>query len=427
MPSSSQVCYKQPGPPPLTASCYICLEHSTIDQPLLRNCACRGDDAGWAHVACLAKFAASKVTELEAQGEQDPSINISSFWENCILCKTPYMQYMGVAMAEAFVKQYEHLPDTNELRLSSIYSLARGRYHVGNYDGAFELLVRLEQLCDVLTSKGSDIRKQEGCVLAMMGAVFFEKQQFHDALPLFERLRELWVILYGPNSKEVQENNKMIVTLKENIGIRGRLHQKRDMAAELVRARERFRENQECVDIRHRLFIHSKLVHALRNNGRHQEAMEQSKKLVFESKQNLGPNHPDTLSFENDAAKYRQGIASQKKDVWAMIDCVQQPAISGQRVQVLRATKDARKYICLIKNHNGVSSKFKVTQNQFILEAGTAVVVHGVVSSTDSNVRIGIIDSFDKEKRLYAVSLVGKKKTSVSIKPINLDVFFVEF
>ena len=130
------------------------------------------------------------------------------------------------------------------------------------------------------------------------------------------------------------------------------------------------------------------------------------------------------LQLETPSASDSSAAAvSQKKDVWAVIDCVQQPAISGQRAQVLRATKDARKYICLIKNDNGVSTKFKVTPNQFILEAGTMVVVHGVVSSKDLNDSIGIIRSFDKKKIRYAVS-VRTKKTAVSIKPVNLSVVF---
>ena len=142
--------------------------------------------------------------------------------------------------------------------------------------------------------------------------------------------------------------------------------------------------------------------------------MEISDELLAKSRQTLGPDHPDTQKYEKTANTYR------KLMVWAVIDCEQQPAINGQRVQVLRATKDARKYICLIKNRNGVSSKFKVTKNQFILETGTKVVEHGLNGS------IGIIRSFDREKRLYAVSVsVRTMKTFVvSIKPINLNVYF---
>ena len=433
-----------PGPPPpTTASCYICLENSTDsidDQPLRRNCACRGD-AGWAHVACLAEFAASKVTEAEAQREQDPPIDKSSLWNNCSLCKTPHMQYMGVAMAEAFVKQYKHLPDTDPIRNYSLISLAMSRSNVGDHDGALELCDRLLKICDVRISNGIDARRQQGLVLGMMGSVFQEKQQFNDALTAFERRRELYVAVCGPNSPQVRENNEMIVTLKEQIGIGERGYQIEDTAVELVLARQNFKEccQEETTDPTYRLYSHSNLVTALKHDGRHQEAMEQCEELVAESRQILGPNHPHTQKYEDRAAFYQRMIQlekaaasnssvagatpSQKKDVWAVIDCEQQPAINKQRVKVLRATVDAPRYICLIKNHNGVSSKFKVTHNQCILETGTTVVVHGLVSSTDLNGSIGIIRLFDKEKQRYAVS-VGKKKTTVSIKPINLNVVF---
>ena len=426
----SQVPIKQPDPPPPTASCYICLEHSTIDQPLLRNCACRGD-AGWAHVACLAKFAASKV--METQREEDPSLSYTEIWEGCILCKTPHMQYMGVAMAKAFVKQYEHLPDTNALRFSSLFSMALSRFGVGNHDGAVELFLRLLKMCDFLTSEGIDAYIQEENVLSMLGALFQIQQKFNDALLIFKRQRELLVSIYGPNHPEIQDNTEMIVKVKERLGIGERGHT--DPAAELVAARQEFKESRECDDIGHRLTIHFRLVVALRNDGKFYEGMKQFEELLTESRQSLGPDHPKTLRYENAASEYRQKIlqletalastslAAGARDVWAVIDCEQQPAISGQRVQVLRATKDAQKYICLIKNHNGVSSKFKVTQNQFILETGTTVVVHGVVSSVDLNGSTGIIRSFDKEKRRYAVR-VGNKKSTVSIKPINLNVVF---
>ena len=426
-------------PPPTTASCYICLENSadSNNQPLRRNCACRGD-AGWAHVACLAEFAASKVTEAAQQRELDPSFDVASLWEKCILCKTPYMQNMGVAMAEAFVKHYEHLPDTTVLRFCSLSALAASRYNVGDNDGALEMYDRLQQMCDFMTSDGIDVRIREANILGMMGAVFLSKQQFNDALHSYERVRELYVALYGPNSPDVQQYNSMLVTVKERIRTEERGHM--DPAAELLLARQRFKESQELVDISHKLYIHLMLVQALKDNGQHQEAMEQFEELLAESRQSLGPNHPDTLEFENCANYYYRGMLqietpiasnssvagatpSPKKDVWAVIDCEQQPAINKQRVKVLRATKDAQKYICLIKNHNGVSSKFKVTHNQCILETGTMVEVHGLLSSIDLNGSIGIICSFDKEKRRYAVS-VEKKKTAVLIRPINLYIAF---
>ena len=414
-----------PGPPPPTASCYICLEDDadSNNQPLLRNCACRGD-AGWAHIACLVEFAASKVTE----AQRDPSINILPFWDKCILCKTPHMQYMRLAMAEAFVKQYEHLPETHKLRSFSLFSLASSKFDVGDHDGAFGLFVRLHQLLDVLTSTGVDVRMVRAHVYCMTAGVFLKKGKRNDALTAFERHKELCVDVHGPNSPKTQYNNEIMDRLKKTIGLGDCGHM--DPAAELVMARQRFNESQERDKIEQRLCIHARLVEALQNDGKIQESMEQFEKLLADSRQCLGPDHPETLGYMN---RFLTPLASnslaagaataQKKGVWAVIDCEQQPAISGQRVKVLEATKDSQKYICLIKNDKGVSSKFKVTPNQFILETGTTIMVHGLVSSTDLNGSIGFICSFDKEKRRYAVS-VGKKKTAVSIRPINLNVDF---
>ena len=39
--------------------CYLCHDGGTdeADQPLRRDCACRGTDAGFVHLSCLAEFA----------------------------------------------------------------------------------------------------------------------------------------------------------------------------------------------------------------------------------------------------------------------------------------------------------------------------------------------------------------------------------
>jgi hypothetical protein len=47
------------------AVCYLCLDGgSEAGQPLRRDCACRGTDAGFVHLACLVKYAATKSKQL---------------------------------------------------------------------------------------------------------------------------------------------------------------------------------------------------------------------------------------------------------------------------------------------------------------------------------------------------------------------------
>jgi hypothetical protein len=45
------------------AVCYLCLDGGVDNddgQPLRRDCACRGTDAGFVHLACLTKYAETK-------------------------------------------------------------------------------------------------------------------------------------------------------------------------------------------------------------------------------------------------------------------------------------------------------------------------------------------------------------------------------
>ena len=426
---------KQPVPPPPTASCYICLDGGS----LLRNCACRGEAAGWAHVACLAKFAGSQVAEVANNGNPR-SADLSVYWTNCNICKTRYMMNMGLAMAGACVKHYEHLEDTAYMRFNSLFFMASASSLVGGYDDAIRLYNCLVEICIADKKEGRDVREREAAILAGIGNIFVKQDRYHDAITALEREIEINIDLHGLNSPGVEERKIFLDMLNQEIR-KERGQKVEDTATLLVSARKQFKEKREKYgDNGHaKMRCHFGLIHALIEDGKSQEAMKQYEQLTSESTHILGPDHPDTHLYKISAKKYRVKIqkkeelcigsssasktTSQQVNVWAMIDCEKKPAMDGQRVKVLRATvKDATKYICLHKDHKGVCSKFKTVQKQLIFEEGTKVVLHGLVSSKDLNGTTGIILSFDKDKHRYAVE-VGKK-AGVLIKPINLNVVF---
>jgi hypothetical protein len=48
--------------------CFICLDGSNDnDGPLRRDCVCRGDDAGYAHLKCLVEYAKSESMKLKKE------------------------------------------------------------------------------------------------------------------------------------------------------------------------------------------------------------------------------------------------------------------------------------------------------------------------------------------------------------------------
>ena len=81
------------------ASCWICLEEGNDEagNPLVRNCSCRGDSAGFVHLSCLIKYAEQKCRH---------STNSSTFtapWEICPNCNQHYQNDLALDMSNAFV------------------------------------------------------------------------------------------------------------------------------------------------------------------------------------------------------------------------------------------------------------------------------------------------------------------------------------
>jgi hypothetical protein len=99
--------------------CYLCLDGGVDNddgQPLRRDCACRGTDAGYVHLACLAEYAASK--SVQASG----MIEFRKPWRDCPSCHQEYQNEFAVDIATKFVsfvrRQY---PDKTQRQVESLH------------------------------------------------------------------------------------------------------------------------------------------------------------------------------------------------------------------------------------------------------------------------------------------------------------------
>ena len=82
------------------AACYFCLGEEADEEgkPLVRDCSCRGDSAGFVHLSCLVNYATQKSNN---DGEY-----IDSFtepWLKCTNCKQPFQGQLSLDMSSAFV------------------------------------------------------------------------------------------------------------------------------------------------------------------------------------------------------------------------------------------------------------------------------------------------------------------------------------
>jgi E3 ubiquitin-protein ligase DOA10 len=101
------------------AVCYLCLDggDDEADQPLRRDCACRGTDAGFVHLSCLAGFAAAK-----SKKTTDDMNEFVNPWRVCPSCHQEYQNELRIDIATEFVsfvrRQY---PDNTQRQVEALY------------------------------------------------------------------------------------------------------------------------------------------------------------------------------------------------------------------------------------------------------------------------------------------------------------------
>ena len=102
--------------------CYLCLDGEADEsgEPLRRDCACRGTDAGFVHLSCLAGFATSKSKQARDTNE------FVNPWSVCPSCHQHYQNEFAVDIASKFISfvrgQYPH--DTRR-QVESLYMKLR--------------------------------------------------------------------------------------------------------------------------------------------------------------------------------------------------------------------------------------------------------------------------------------------------------------
>ncbi|KAL3761499.1 hypothetical protein ACHAWU_006529 [Discostella pseudostelligera] len=90
------------------AACWICLDEAQDDagKTIVRDCACRGNDAGFAHMSCIIRYAEQKCEQ---------AVNSEEFvapWGKCPNCDQNYQNDLSIDLSDAFVsfakRKYEY-------------------------------------------------------------------------------------------------------------------------------------------------------------------------------------------------------------------------------------------------------------------------------------------------------------------------------
>ena len=134
----------QDQPPPSAVdgkgpTCWICLENGADEggEPLQRDCSCRGDDSGFAHLSCIVGYAESQSKKWHSRHSEDMS-EFTKPWEKCVNCHQSYQNKLAVDISDrfvSFVTKNQHPNDTQlrvealELKVRALLSVPPSELH----------------------------------------------------------------------------------------------------------------------------------------------------------------------------------------------------------------------------------------------------------------------------------------------------------
>jgi hypothetical protein len=284
------------------AVCYLCLGGGAdeADQPLRRDCACRGTDAGFVHLSCLTGYA-----ETKSKQSRDMNEFIQS-WHTCPSCHQEYQNELAIDIANKFVqfvrRQY---PDDTQRQVEALYLKLRA----------------LDNMLDTLQS----VQKREAGVVATVLLSLIDRIK-SDSPPLHVRHSQFQALTYGTlgrialdegseesarraithfqTSLEVHKaigNIDGIANAKTNIAIAKSKYEGGNNNEEFLKmSRELYAMRVAEFGDEEELTIDAGKFYAinLRNANRGEEAMELLTKLLAKSKQVHGSDHNITKSVE---------------------------------------------------------------------------------------------------------------------------------
>jgi hypothetical protein len=287
------------------AVCYLCLDGGVdeADQPLRRDCACRGSDAGFVHLACLTKYAETKSIHTNEMTE------FVALWKECPGCHQKYQNELAIDIASKFV------------------SFVRRQYPSGDTQRQVEALhVKLVALMDMFGRRLTPVQKKELGVTANVMVSLIDRMKA-DA-PLLRRYSQFEADAYNVHGRialdeGTDESARRAVAhlenqleVNESIGdAEGAANAKANIAyvkskyeggrnnEELLRASQELYEMGVAEfgeETQYTISAGKNYAINLRKANRGDDARELLTKLLATSMQVLGPHHNVTKEVESE-------------------------------------------------------------------------------------------------------------------------------
>jgi hypothetical protein len=292
--ASSALAYSDDG----VVVCYLCLDGGLLE-PLRRDCACRGTDAGFVHLSCLAGYAETKSKQAR------DAIEFSDPWKECPSCHQEYQNEFRVDIATEFVsfvrRQY---PQNTKMQVEALYWKLRA------FDSMLDRLLPVQKREAGVTANVMlsliDRMRTNASPLPMR---YYEFESFayyaHGRIALDEGSEESArraVVHFEKDLKvcEAIGDYEGITTAKANIAYAKSMYESGNKEDELKTSQELYelRIAELGEDDEYTILAGIDYAVHLREANLGDEARELLTKLLASSKQVLGPHHNTTKDIE---------------------------------------------------------------------------------------------------------------------------------
>jgi hypothetical protein len=287
------------------AVCYLCLDGGLLE-PLRRDCACRGTDAGFVHLSCLTNnlFAATKSKQARDM------IEFVTPWVICPSCNQEYQNELAVDIATKFIlfvrRQYpsdtERQVEALNVKLRALNSMIERLQPVQKK--------KAEVTANVLLSLIDRMKTEESPLHMRYSQFEADTYHTHGRIALNEGTEESArrAVVHFEKSLQVFkaiDDDDGIATAKCNIAIAKSKYEGGNNEEVLKAHQELYELRVAKYGEEHELTIDAGIDYAvyLRKASLRGDVRELLTKLLVTSKQVLGPHHNTTKKVESELTK----------------------------------------------------------------------------------------------------------------------------
>jgi len=422
------------------AECWICLGEGPDDlgQPLRRDCSCRGEAAGFAHLSCIVEYAEQKSQQMN-RGEIDQKshrlnmVDLNNFrepWEKCANCHQNHQNELAVDLATGFVTFVEgKYPDNIPIRLESLvlkleaiqsmiaHLKPKQKQEAKNV--ACQVLFMIGQMESKTRPLPKRILLAEAVTYSILGRIVLAertKETAQEAMVCFEKCRDANKRIGNPNGVALADTYIAIAKSRREGGVN-----KVNIEEMVEKIRIVYDQRVEKLggDVPMTLAAGLDLARALEKANRMLEAERLMTKLLAICRRVQGPDHALTKKAETHLKGWKvRYVNVQFQHQWFLFEA-------------LRYEEDYKKLV--IKGPISTTmQRYKNAKKEEILTVDTSdtqpasdtfVVCHGLEGARQHcNGKIGQMIQDDSGR--YEVHFEDKDLKPCNVKHANLHIIF---